>query len=331
MFQVNGIPILAEPLQVLQELKNQLALQGIERFAVFKEGTRNIQFNCPIHHDGQEKKPSCGITTGENNGTPAGIVHCFSCGYTASFEEMISHCYGIDDSGTYGRSWLIKNFISVSQENRREIVFDVVRNLDSYQSYNYVAEEELARYRFYHPYMWKRKLTKEVIELFDVGYDHDFTLTSSSGTRRNLKCLTFPVRDETGQTLFVARRSVDYKLFHYPQGVEKPVYGLYELSPGTDTVIVCESFINALTCWVHGRPAIALLGLGTEHQYDQLKRLQCRKFILAFDPDSAGNVARIKFRKALGKCKIITEYVLPKGKDINDLTFEEFESLIEIF
>jgi len=101
MFYVNKNPILASELEVLNELKTQLALNGIQRFAEFKPGPRNIQFNCPIHAGGQERKPSCGISTVNKEEVPAGTVHCFTCGYTATLEQMISHCFGKDDDLVY--------------------------------------------------------------------------------------------------------------------------------------------------------------------------------------------------------------------------------------
>ena len=99
MFYVAGKPIIASEIEVLQELKSQLALQGIYRFDKFIETENHIQFNCPIHKGGQERKPSCGITknrivtelgNGNKKVTEAGTVHCFQCGYTTSLPEMIS-------------------------------------------------------------------------------------------------------------------------------------------------------------------------------------------------------------------------------------------------
>ena len=330
MFYVNGNPILAEDIAVLSELKAQLALNGIERFAQFKVGPANIQFNCPIHNGGQERKPSCGISTVNKSGTPSGTVHCFTCGYTANLEQMVSHCFGHDDDGVFGREWLAKNFLTVSVENRKDLGLDYSReNLRGCKKY--VDEQELERYRYYHPYMYKRKLTDEVIEQFDVGYDADFQLKSKNGRISHYRCVTFPVRDISGGTLFIARRSVDTKFFHYPEGVSKPVYGLYELPTNCSEVIVCESIFNALTCYVYGRPAVAMLGLGTDEQYNQLKRLPCRKIITAFDPDEAGGHATQRLKRALGSCKLVTTLVIPKGKDVNDLSKEEFENLEEIF
>ena len=82
---------------------------------------------------------------------------------------------------------------------------------------------------------------------------------------------------------------------------------------------------------MYGKPAVALNGTGTPYQMKQLLELPCRKFILGLDPDDAGNRGREKIRKAIGNKKIITELIIPKGKDINDLTEEEFNNLEEVF
>ena len=331
MFYVNKNPILASELEVLNELKTQLALNGIQRFAEFKPGPRNIQFNCPIHADGQERNPSCGISIINQEGVPAGTVHCFTCGYTASLEQMISHCFGKDDEGAFGREWLIKNFLTISIENRKDIILDLQRDNNKIAN-NYITEEELDSYRYYHPYMYKRKLTDEIIEKFDVGFDKHFELKDKFGKVKSvLRCLTFPVRDINGNTLFIARRSVDIKFFHYPEGVNKPIYGLYELPKDAKEVIVCEGILDALTCYVYGKPAVALLGLGTEYQYDQLRKLGCRKIITALDPDEAGQKATARLKKALQGNKLVTSYMIPEGKDVNDLTKKEFENLQELF
>lgn len=335
MFYINNNPILANDIDVLLELKAQLAINGIDLFATFKQGPSDIQFNCPIHANGQERKPSCGITTVEkrsgNKVTPAGTVHCFTCGYTASLEEMISNCFGYDDMGAFGTQWLIKNFLTVSIENRKDIQLDMARGKIELPENNYITEEELDRYRYYHPYMYKRKLTNEVIELFDIGYDDHFELKDKDGKVKGvLKCITFPVRDINGNTLFIGRRSVTSKVFHYPTGVNKPVYGLYEMPKEVDEIIVVESFFNALTCYIYGKVGVALMGLGTDYQYQQLRRLPCRKFITAFDPDEAGQRATERFKRAM-KGRLVTSYVLPPKKDINDLTYDEFINLPEIF
>lgn len=340
MFYTMGMPILADELEVLTELRDQLALNGIYRFKILRPTQDHIQFNCPFHKDGQESKPSCGITTndikyGDGRVVKAGTVHCFTCGYVSSLEEMISRLFGKNDFGVFGANWLRKNFITAVYEKRPEIKFDLNRHKkQDVIEQEYVSEEELDTYRYIHPYMYQRKLTDEIIEKFDVGYDNDFILENNDTHKKyHIRCITFPVRDEAGRTLFIARRSVDTKLFHYPKNVVKPVYGLYELSQlesYPQEVIICESIFNCLTCWVYGKYAVALNGTGDPNQYKQLRSMPTRKFILGLDPDNAGNKGRIKLRNALSDTKIISEYIIPVGKDINDLTKEQFDNLQEV-
>ena len=85
-------------------------------------------------------------------------------------------------------------------------------------------------------------------------------------------------------------------------------------------------------CWVYGKYAVALNGLGNERQFKELRELPCRKLILATDADDAGMKARKRIRQNV-KNKIITEYVWhrKKAKDINDMTKEMFINLEEVF
>jgi len=186
-----------------------------------------------------------------------------------------------------------------------------------------VTEEELDKYRFYHDYMYIRKLNDVVIEKFDIGYDNE------------TQCLTFPVRDVQGRTLFIARRGVTGKFFNYPENVDKPLYGIYELPKDCKEVIICESIFNALTCWVYGRPAIALMGLGSEKQYEMLNNLNVRSLVLALDPDEQGDRATKKLQRNILH-KIISVFMYPNYMyenklDINDLTKEEFDNLVESY
>lgn len=328
MFLVNGLPLLNDDLSILTELRRQLAELGINRFADFKVGASNIQTNCPIHSDGQEKKPSCGIRTTDSKNAKSGMVHCFSCGYTATLEQMISNCFGVNDLGQFGTKWLVQNFVTISVENRPEIKLDFSRNKENIKN-EYVSEKELEKYRFTHSYMYKRKITDEVIEKFDVGYDACFEIKNNLGKTSRYECVTFPVRDKKGKTLFIARRSVRGKFFHYPESIEKPVYGLYEIDSDSAEIIVCESIFNVLTCYTYKRKAVALLGLGTEYQYKQLLDMPNRTFILAFDGDAAGERAVERIRNRIGGKKILKRVFMPKGKDINDLSIEEFEDVFK--
>lgn len=326
--KINNIQLNCELEDILRELRSQLSANG--SVYLQKEPKRSgdhIMIQCVYHADGQERRPSAGIRESD------GLYHCFTCGEVHSLPEVISHCFGYNDiTGKEGLKWLLKNFATVQVEERKDVNLDYMRNGGISNSSHripdnrhYIGERELDSYRYTHPYMYERGLTDVIIEYFDVGFDKD------------TDTITFPVRDISGRCLFVARRSIRYKFYQFPKGVEKPLYGLYELigwyKPfGTPPeVIVCEGIFDALSCWVYGRPAVALCGLGTELQFKQLRELSCRKLILATDNDEAGMKARKKLREKVQN-KIITEFILPEGKkDINELTEDEFRNILEIF
>lgn len=329
MFEVRGIPIFADEEEILREVRDQVFVQqGRSILKKIKRSGDNIMICCPEHNNGQERNPSCGVSLRRIKDKPPGTVHCFACGYVDSLEGMISKCFGYYEDNTFGINWLINNYIGDQDTGRPQIVCDFSREPINKQPVKYVTEEELATYRFYHPYMYKRKLTNEVIEKYDVGYQADYV---NDENWRPMPVLTFPVRDIKGNCLFVSRRSIEGKTFFLPKNLIKPVYGLYELPKDCKEVLICESVINALTSVVYGRPAVALFGTGDAAQYNTLSHLPIRKYVLALDPDKAGTKGIYRILKSSLRDKVLTKLILPEGRDINDLSEEEFKSLPEIF
>ena len=209
---INNVIFNCDLQDIITELQSQLNANGIQLLQKIKDGPDNIQVQCPYHKNGQERRPSAGMRKSD------GLFHCMACGETHTLQEVISYCFGKDDIlGTWGWNWLLKNFASINVEERKDVDLDFNRNLCITKQVEYVSEEELDSYRYFHPYMYKRGLTDEVIELFDIGFD------------RSSDTITFPVRDLHGHCLFIARRSIHTKYFNYPKGIEKPLYGLYEI------------------------------------------------------------------------------------------------------
>lgn len=332
MIKLQDTYIQTDTQSVLDVLKFELAQKGVDRFHIFRNNGDNVQTNCPFHKNGQERKPSFGVN-GEID-----KCHCFACGWSGTIEEMVSELFGYVDDGKFGKRWLIKKFNSIEIETRPNIMEGFNernnrlndRNINRLDNLNnnpvdntYISDEELDKYRYIHPYMYERKMDDRVIEIFDVGYD------------KETECITFPIRDKNGNCLFIARRSVNTKFFSYPQGVEKPLYGLYELYQLDEfpkEIYICESMIDAITIWTHcDKYAVALNGLGNDLQFSQLNDMPNRTFILATDNDSAGIKARIRLKKYITN-KIIKEIILPSNrKDINECTYNEFENIKIIF
>lgn len=319
---INHVEFASSLMDILLELRSQLALNGVKLLQIQpRESGNNIQIQCPFHGDGQERKPSAGIRKSD------GMFHCFACGETHELHEVVSYCFGKNDMGAYGWQWLLKNFLTIAVEERKDIELNFVRpGRDSKSTEGhkrFVTEAELDSYRYYHDYWTKRGIDDEnIIELFDLGYD-----------KRN-RMITFPVRDIDGNCEFVAKRSVVTKFFNYPEGVKKPLYGLYELYKEygnnlPSEIIILESMIDSILLWQHHHPALALNGLGNERQFKQLRDLPIRKVILATDNDERGMKARDRIKDAV-KNKIYTEIVYPRDvKDPGDCTAEELDNILD--
>ena len=125
----------------------------------------------------------------------------------------------------------------------------------------------------------------------------------------------------------VVKRNVDFKKFYIPKGVDKAIFGINHIDNTCNEVIICESVFNTLTAEVYGYHSLALFGTGTESQYETLKNLPVRRYILMFDGDNAGRKGAERFKKNI-KNKLITDIHLPEGKDVNDLSKEEFLKLL---
>lgn len=312
-------------------------LEHLKLIRLYKLGNGYYQMYCPFHNQGQERKPSFGVLLNEQvrDGkiTHAGFAHCFTCGYAKNIDQFVKDVCAdksvspemyeelkavVDSNYSSDKDSLIPDGVMSSILNSYAV--DSLR-LRVKAAQNYVPESELAKYRFTVPYMYQRKLTDEVIEKYDIGFDGEFI---PPGRKKPMPCVTFPVHDLQGRTLFIGRRSIEGKFFHIPEGVEKSVFGLYELPSGTKEVIICESVFNALTCVVYGHPAVALFGTGTSYEIDQLKKLGAASYVICLDNDDAGRRGAEKLKKALSPYAFVWTMIMPEGQDVNDVDYETF-------
>lgn len=299
---------------------------------------------CPFHNDGNERKPSCGVLLKDEyrNGKkyPQGMWHCFSCSTVKNMPEAITYILKQKNIQSDGLKWLSENVPGfeinadfdylvppdMMQSLSNKYAIDYIQTNLNKVSPSYVSEDELKKYRFTVPYMYERGLTDEIIEKFDVGVDMNWI---PPGRKKKVPCITFPVRDSKGRTLFLCRRSIEGKLYNYPEDVVKPVYGLDMIPRGCSSLIICESIINALTCWKWGYPAVALLGTGNPYQMQQLRELGIPEFILCMDGDDAGKRATRRLKTNLSKNAIIWTIHMLDGKDVNDIDKQTFDRLYQ--
>lgn len=278
-----------------------------------KETSNGIRITCPFHSDGQEKNPDC-VINDDPDSNLYGIFHCFACGAKGYITDIINKCF--NQTGTFAQEWLLGNFnvVFIEQEEYLPEIF-----LDQEEYHSYLDPREVDKYKYFHPYMFQRKLTEDVIRKFSVGYDEKDD------------SIVFPVWDEKDNLLFFTKRSVKSKAFYIPRGVVKPIYLLnYIIKEHQTTVYVVESQINALTLWSWGYPAIALFGTGSKEQYEILRKSGIRNYILCFDGDGAGDNGCKKFIENMNDDILISIKKLPRGKDVNDLTKNEFDLLEQV-
>lgn len=305
--------VITEPIiNILYQAKRELTNGKLKD--IQKAHDANILISCPCHKDGYEKHASCRILADETcEELEAGYAYCFSCGYSAPFAQVIGDLFNEDKA--FGEEWLVERFGNTFVE-QEEFLQEIILDKPTVKK-EYLNEASLIPFDFYHPYMWKRKLSKEVVDRFRVGYD------------KERDAITFPVYDERHRLVMVTARSVNSKRFWIPKDVDKPVYLLYDiLERGVQTVYVCESQINALTARTWGLDAVALFGTGSEKQYNTLKKSGIRNYILLFDGDEAGRKGAMRFKKNMPPDVFITDVRLPAGKDVNDLTYDEVMNLV---
>lgn len=299
------------------------------------------QCYCPFHNGGNEKKPSCGVLLKEEwrNGQryPEGFWHCFSCGAAYTMPDAITEILKNHSITQSGQDWLLVNIPGYNPDLEMDplVPSSLIEQTTSKYALNYIAaatkkminfvsEEELAKYRFVVPYMYERRLTDEVIEKYDIGVDMNWI---PPGRKNPVPCITFPVHDINGNTLFIMRRSIQGKLFNYPEGVTKPVYGIDMIPKGCKSVLIVESCFNALTAAVYGYNAVALFGTGNAYQIEQLKRLGVQEYVICTDGDEAGRRAANKLKKALSSVAMVWTVHMPPDKDVNDMTKDEFDEV----
>lgn len=310
---------------LLKRLRNDIYKKnGRSLFNYISEQNKtSIKVTCPIHKRGQETKPSCFVSTN-------GLVHCFSCNYSSNIYKMISELlYNRFDGGLAGKKYIERHYKLDKEDirdfNLNELFDKVERNRNGVKEVKkIISEDELEKYRYFHPYMHKRHLTDEIIEKFDIGFDNNYKYFE-----KTVPCITMPVKDIEGDVITIIRRAVRYKRFFIENAIKKPIYGIYEITKEKGSpVYITESVFNCLTLWTWGFEAVALIGLGNDYQINILKKLPNRLFYLCMDGDAAGRGAAEKIKQKLYN-KVVFNIDMLDDMDVNDLTKEQFLELLD--
>lgn len=319
MISVNGMELDTTYQQLLIDLKGSLMCNGIFLLNDIKPTGDNIMITCPVHKDGHEHKPSCGVSiVPKYQGTKIiepGTVHCFTCGYTSPLSNFISNCFGYNDGGIFGNKWIKAQYNTGLTVKTRKVELNLSRGTITRGELPNVPQEVLQGYRYTVEYMYNRGLTDDIIEQFDIGYDSKDD------------CITIPVPNLKGEVKWLQRRSIVGKKYYIPSGINKTDYLLgasevLRLKLYKQPVYIVESPFNMLTLWKLGFPAICIFGTGGGNQYKMLNKLPIRHYIIALDPDEAGRKGSRKLLHNLGKTKLLSKVNYIDHRDINELDTE---------
>ena len=276
----------------------------------------DILVTCPHHGGGHEKTAACNIYIGNDTKLPYGYFNCFVCGEKGSFLKFVAECFDAPES--YAKAWLLKNFggelIAKNLFMGEPIVLNRNKGIKKH-----LDESILDQYQTWNPYLAKRKLSREICELFKVRYDPKY------------RQVIFPAYDMNGNLVMLAKRSIDVKSFYLDKDVEKPVYCLdYIMKNNIKTVLITEGPFDCLTGWEYGFPTIATFGKISDYQIEQINKSCINIIYAAFDNDAAGRSFLETLKRKLTKRIIIIETKFPAWrKDLNDLTKEELQEIIK--
>lgn len=304
-----GRPINVELRELLEALKIEALLQGRGQYIQQTSNSPNdIFITCPNYeaHGGPEHTPSCAISKEE------GLVHCFGCGYHTSLPGLVSDILGFKNP-VKGFQWIRRKFSAPAVGHRKSLLSpDIERDKKKI----YVPEEALLQYNFDHPYMYKRRLTPEVIDWFSIGYDEE----SHS--------ITIPVKDVDGRIAFIKKRSVKRSKFGkylIEEGADKReiVFGLFMVKrclPKVDMVFLSEGEMDVLSWYSIEKYGAGLQGsdLFADQKKELIRVVRGKPICLAFDNDKAGLRCRSKCIEELSPYFRLLEIVYPRGSNYKD-------------
>ena len=286
----------------------------------------NYMCCCPFH---AESNASWGI----NKNT--GAHNCFSCGAKGSlislvakkkdisFKEAIKYLYDfagiksdkiVINAKTVNRQ--IKNILKEKIETPKEKADKYIMNAE--------LPQYISRDFFYGiEYFKNRGINKETINKNDISFCRKgFYKNRAIIPIKNLsgKMVSFEARDLT--------RLAEKKVL-YPKHtkIKLELYGLKRAKKRKEVIIV-EGVMDALYLQQRGFNTISTFGVGIGVEQEELICRYFRKAYIAYDSDRAGKIATITVGKKLSLYLQVFVICLPKGKDPDEISGDEFKVLL---
>jgi DNA primase len=290
-------------LYTASQIKRVLAGSGV---TVEKEAESEYIVFCPFHSN--HRTPA-----GEIN-KYSGLFFCFSCGKTADLIELVMHF----SNRTYFES---VRFIK-SKEVETDILSDVNSKLIQKEEW---TEFDISIVQRLHDqalsserakeYFIKRKITKESVIKFKLGYSE------------NQDMISIPVYNHEGLCVGFVGRSVEGKDFKNTPKLPKSkvLFNLNKVKAASKVYVV-ESSFDAIRLDQVGFPAVATLGANvSSKQIDLLQRYFSDIIIIADNDEAGGNMKEKIVERLNGNVTVIN--LDKKYKDIGDMDDRSIKEL----
>ncbi len=273
----------------------------IESYLIGKGIDINRNFRCldPEHGD---KNPS--MSYDKNNY----VVHCFGCKKTYDIFGLIGLDYNLNNSDAFVKTMelyaprqIVERKQPVKNKQQEKIKKDFS---DKYKEWH----NDLLANKQALNYILSRKIDKELIERFNLGFDKEHNT------------IVFPKTNFT-----YSARTIDKKQ-HFKQG-ESTIFNQSALSNDKNYCIITEGEFDCLSCESLGYNAIGLGGVSLINKFVESNPPKEKVYIVMLDNDDTGKTATtdlIHLLQARDLRCIAFDYTKPY-KDPNECLTNDFE------
>lgn len=308
----------------IEEIKERLSIVDVVSTKVqLKKAGRTLKGLCPFHN---EKTPSFIVFPDKGN------YHCFGCGQNGDIFTFVMKTENLDFTAALetlaqrAGVTLKPRQAAAKEDKRRARIFEL--NALAADYYHQLLRRDVGRVAW--DYLQRRGITEETAEVYALGWAPDsydalqHYLASRGATEAEMleaglavereergprdtfrARVTFPIRDEKGNTLGFGGRTLADVQPKYLNTPGTPVFDkggcLYGLDAGRQAIrqaghaVIVEGYTDVLIAHQYGfKNVLASLGTAlTDRQVAVLKR-HTKHVVLALDPDAAGEAAVLR-------------------------------------
>ena len=306
--------------EIVEEVRqNNDIVSVISQYVHLSRKGRNYFGLCPFHN---EKSPSFSVSPDRQ------IFHCFGCGVGGNVYTFLMKIEGItfkEAIETLAEKANIQlPVLENGQDSIREELKAKVYKVNEFTAEYYHQNLYKPTAKIAQEYIKKRKLNKETLESFRLGYSGKFdelykalkqqgfgekeilesglVNKNANGTYidRYRNRLMFPICDARGKVIAFGGRVLDDSKPKYINSPENVVYSkgrhLFGLNlakkEATKKLLIVEGYMDVISLHQRGvKNVVGALGTALTEQQGWLLRKTTEQVILGFDADGAGQTA----------------------------------------